>query len=102
MCDAVLAGLQIESMESDPYNILGNVRARTANEMLHAFGHIARHESELELPIYAHHGTKDRLANLGVGNILCPYISRWHLTGHHYASAVSDDKEHHSKWQVGT
>ena len=76
VCDAVLAGLQIESMETDPYNILGNVRARTANEMLHAFGHIARHESELELPIYAHHGTKDRLANLGVGNILCPYISR--------------------------
>ena len=58
--------LQIESMETDPYNILGNVRARTANELLHAFGHIAQHEAELELPIYAHHGTKDRLANLGV------------------------------------
>ncbi|CAL5222462.1 g4830 [Coccomyxa viridis] len=55
----------IESMETDPYNILGNVRARTANELLHAFGHIAQHEGELELPIYAHHGTKDRLANLG-------------------------------------
>ena len=55
-------------METDPYNIMGNGRARTANELLHAFGHIARHESELELPIYAHHGTKDRLANLGVSS----------------------------------
>ena len=64
--DALCVTLQIASMETDPYNILGNVRARTANELLHAFGHIARHEAELELPIYAHHGTKDRLANLGV------------------------------------
>ena len=61
-----LADLQIELMEADPYNVMGNVRARTANEMLHAFSHVARHERELELPIYAHHGTKDRLANLGV------------------------------------
>lgn len=67
--DAARIVLQIESMETDPYNILGNVRARTANELLHAFGHIAHHEAELELPIYAHHGTKDRLANLGVGYI---------------------------------
>lgn len=55
-------------METDPYNVLGNVRARTANEMLHAFKYVACHESELELPIYAHHGTKDRLANLGVSH----------------------------------
>ena len=61
-----LTDLQIELMEADPYNVMGNVRARTANEMLHAFSHVARHERELELPIYAHHGTKDRLANLGV------------------------------------
>ena len=66
--------LQIESMETDPYNILGNVRARTANELLHAFGHIAQHEAELELPIYAHHGTKDRLANLGVSSRLGPLL----------------------------
>ncbi len=66
LCDVVPALMQIESIETDPYNVLGNVRARTANELLHAFGYIASHESELELPIYAHHGTKDRLANLGV------------------------------------
>ena len=59
-------------MEADPYNVMGNVRARTANEMLHAFSHVAAHERELELPIYAHHGTKDRLANLGVGRGLLP------------------------------
>ena len=70
LCDVVPALVQIESMETDPYNILGNVRARTANELLHAFGYIASHESELELPIYAHHGTKYRLANLGVSCVV--------------------------------
>ncbi len=54
-------------MEEDPYNNLGNLRARTANEILKAFGHVARLESSLHLPIYAHHGTQDRLADLQVG-----------------------------------
>jgi hypothetical protein len=57
-------------MEEDPYNNLGNVRARTANEILKAFGHLARHERELCLPIYAHHGTNDRLANLQARQLL--------------------------------
>ncbi|CAL8467496.1 g7034 [Coccomyxa elongata] len=54
----------IRVMEEDPYNNLGNLRARTANEILKAFGHVARHESSLHLPIYAHHGTHDKLADL--------------------------------------
>lgn len=53
-------------MEEDPYNNLGNLRARTANEILKAFRHVASHEASLHLPIYAHHGTHDRLANLEV------------------------------------
>ena len=57
---------QIRVMEEDPYNNLGNLRARTANEILKAFGHVARLESSLQLPIYAHHGTHDRLADLQV------------------------------------
>lgn len=57
---------QIRVMEEDRYNNLGNLRARTANEILKAFGHVARLESSLQLPIYAHHGTHDRLADLQV------------------------------------
>lgn len=58
----------IRTMEEDPLNSQGNVRARTANEMLKAFGHVAQQEGQLVLPIYAHHGGEDRLANLRV----CP------------------------------
>ena len=42
------------------------MRARTANELLRAFRQIARHEHELSLPLYAHHGKEDRLASLPV------------------------------------
>ena len=62
----------IKTMEEDPLNSQGNVRARTANELLKAFGHVAEQESQLELPIYAHHGGEDRLANLGVSCLLYP------------------------------
>ena len=60
----------IKTMEEDPLNSQGNVRARTANEMLKAFGHVAQQEKQLVLPIYAHHGEEDRLANLAVGSLL--------------------------------
>lgn len=61
--------LQIKAMEEDPYNNLGNLRARTANEILKAFSHVSRNESALHLPIYAHHGTRDRLADIEVGSL---------------------------------
>ena len=57
---------QMKLMETDPYNILGNLRARTANEILKAFSHVKRHEAALALPIYAHHGTNDKLADIKV------------------------------------
>ncbi len=63
---SLCAVAQIEMMETDPYNILGNLRARTANEILKAFSHVKRHETALSLPIYAHHGTEDRLADIKV------------------------------------
>ena len=59
----------IKTMEEDPLNSQGNVRARTANEMLKAFGHVAQQEKQLVLPIYAHHGEEDRLANLAVRSL---------------------------------
>ena len=56
-------------MEEDPLNAQGAVRARTANELLKAFYVVSQREKELWLPIYAHHGSKDRLANLQVLHI---------------------------------
>ena len=61
--------LQMHEMEEDPLNASGNVRARTANEFLKAFRRVFEHEHELHLPIYAHHGSMDRLANLTVSKV---------------------------------
>ena len=62
----VCTQMQIKAMEEDPLNNLGNLRARTANEILKGFRHLQRHERELRLPIYAHHGTEDHLADVQV------------------------------------
>lgn len=67
---------QVQEMENDPLNSNGNVRARTANEFLKAFRHVFEREHELQLPIYAHHGGSDRLANLSV----CPWVTVMHTT----------------------
>ncbi len=72
-----LLRVQIRVMEEDPYNNLGNLRARTANEILKAFGHVARHESSLHLPIYAHHGTHDKLADLQVRQEPTSLVRAW-------------------------
>lgn len=45
---------------SDPLNVIGNVRARTGNEILKAFKAVNKKTQELSLPIYAAHGTVDR------------------------------------------
>jgi acylglycerol lipase len=54
----------VEDMRNDPFNFVGPVRARTGNELLKAFGEVARREAELTLPIYAHHGDTDRTTSL--------------------------------------
>lgn len=67
-------GLQVQEMEEDPLNASGNVRARTGNEFLKAFRRVFEREHELQLPIYAHHGAGDRLANLSVS---CARTCAW-------------------------
>ena len=69
---------QIKAMEEDPLNNLGNLRARTANEILKGFRHLQRHERELRVPIYAHHGTDDHLADVQAGNL--PVQTLYHAT----------------------
>jgi hypothetical protein len=47
------------------------MRARTAAETLKGFAHVRREGFRLHLPIYAHHGTADILADI---KVCCPCI----------------------------
>lgn len=58
--------MQIDSMVQDPFNFLGPVRVRTALSLLNGFRGMQRDQGRISLPIYAHHGTKDKLASLAV------------------------------------
>lgn len=74
-CSEVCCGGQIKLMEEDPLNNLGNLRARTAHQILRAFAHVQQRERELALPIYAHHGTRDRLADVQVGRAVLSHTT---------------------------
>ena len=45
-----------QSRTQDPLNTVGNVCARTANELLVAFRQLGSRSSELSLPVYVGHG----------------------------------------------
>lgn len=49
----------VKAYVEDPLNIVGNIRARTGNEILHGFRHVNGKERQITLPIYAAHGTND-------------------------------------------
>lgn len=55
-----------QKVATDPLLCSTNVRARTANELLRAFAHVQQFGHLLWLPIYCHHGTADKLANIKV------------------------------------
>ena len=63
--------MQESEIQADPLLARGNVRARTANEMLRAFAHVRRFGHLVWLPIYAHHGTNDHLASIQVRCLSC-------------------------------
>ena len=62
---------QIETMVKDPFNFMGPVRVRTALSLLNGFKGMQREQARISLPIYAHHGTKDKLASLAVCVLPC-------------------------------
>ncbi len=55
--------LQVEHFAQDPLNFVGDVRARTANEILKGFRDVQRKEKLLRLPILAIHGTADKITS---------------------------------------
>ncbi|KAK9829537.1 hypothetical protein WJX72_006371 [[Myrmecia] bisecta] len=54
----------VRDFVEDPLNYPGDVRCKTANEILKAFREAQRKEHLLTLPIYAHHGTADLVTSL--------------------------------------
>ena len=53
--------MQVQHFAQDPLNFVGDVRARTANELLKGFRDVQHKEKLLKLPILAMHGTADKI-----------------------------------------
>ena len=56
--------VKVQEYIDDPLNVVGPLAARTGNESLKAFRQLAKQRAELEVPVYAHHGTKDMVTSL--------------------------------------
>ena len=54
---------KVKEYVEDPLNDVGSVAARTANETLKAFRELGKRRSELKVPLYAHHGTDDKVTS---------------------------------------
>jgi acylglycerol lipase len=55
---------RVKEYVDDPLNAAGALPARTGNESLKAFRALAARHAEFALPVYAHHGTQDRITSL--------------------------------------
>ncbi len=54
---------QVADFAADPLNFVGNVRAKTANELLKGFREVQARQGELALPLLALHGTADHITS---------------------------------------
>lgn len=54
---------RVKEYVEDPLNTVGPVAVRTANESLQAFRALAKRRGEVTLPLYAHHGTADKVTS---------------------------------------
>lgn len=57
---------QVADFAADPLNFVGNVRAKTANELLKGFREVQQRQTELALPLLALHGTQDHITSYPV------------------------------------
>jgi len=53
----------VADFAADPLNFVGNVRAKTANELLKGFREVQARQGELALPLLALHGTADHITS---------------------------------------
>jgi acylglycerol lipase len=54
---------KVKEYVEDPLNTVGSLAARTANESLRAFSQLSQQTLEITLPVYAHHGTDDKVTS---------------------------------------
>ncbi len=54
---------KVKEYIEDPLNTVGSVAARTANESLKAFRQLGQQTAEVKVPLYAHHGTDDKVTS---------------------------------------
>lgn len=54
---------RVKEYEEDPLIHHDNIPVRSGSEMLKGFGEMGRRRSEFSLPIYAHHGTADKITS---------------------------------------
>lgn len=55
---------RVKEYVEDPLNTVGPVAVRTGNETLKAFRQLKERRREVSLPVYAHHGTQDKVTSL--------------------------------------
>lgn len=68
--------MQVQHFADDPLNFVGDVRARTANEILKGFRDVQHKEGALALPILAIHGTADKITSYTVRSCRLPFSWR--------------------------
>lgn len=98
--------LQRKETMDDPYTVVGNMKVATGIMFLQGFAQIARTGSTLGLPIFAIHGTEDKVTSPKVRPLqsmswralcnsfvdLCPEQDRPHTMRFHSTSKANVDK----------
>jgi acylglycerol lipase len=54
---------RVKEYEEDPLIYHENIPVKSGSEMLKGFGEFSKHRAEFSLPIYAHHGTADKITS---------------------------------------
>ena len=60
---AELLPAQVQGFADDPLTFKGNLRVRTATELVRGFVDIRQHRSQLRMPVFAQHGTADKITS---------------------------------------
>ena len=84
--------LQMHELDSDPLLATGNIRARTANELLKAFRHVSKEGHRLALPIYAHHGKHQLCSNsiCKLGLVMMAWLAYCHSHNKFLGAGTND------------
>ncbi len=66
---------RVREYEEDPLIYHDNIPVRSGSEMLKGFGEFGKHRAEFSLPIYAHHGTADKITSFAATKAFLDAVS---------------------------